>query len=41
MSSYWAFLQARNVISDLVLGRPTARANKKLSAIASRFNRDF
>ncbi len=33
--------QARNVISDLVMGRPTAKANKKLSAISARFNRDF
>eukprot|EP00960_Hanusia_phi_P037264 752824-Hanusia_phi.AAC.3 len=32
---------AKNVISDLVLGRPTARANRKLSAIATRYKREL
>jgi len=34
-------LQAKNVVSDLILGRPTAKANRKLSAIASRLKHEM
>ena len=33
--------QAKVVISDLVLGRPTAKANRKLAAISGRLKREF
>ncbi|EKX38439.1 hypothetical protein GUITHDRAFT_115406 [Guillardia theta CCMP2712] len=41
MGSVDSIQHAKNVISDLVLGRPTARANKKLSAIATRYKREL
>jgi len=33
--------QAKTVISDLVLGRPTAKANRKLAAISGRLKREL
>jgi len=33
--------QAKTVISDLVLGRPTAKANRKLAAISGRLRREL
>lgn len=33
--------QATKVVSDLILGRPTAKANKKLHAIAGRLKQEF
>jgi len=33
--------QAKVVISDLVLGRPTAKANRKLAAISGRLKREL
>jgi len=41
MGSVDSIQHAKNVISDLVLGRPTARANRKLSAIATRYKREL
>jgi hypothetical protein len=36
-----ACVQAKTVISDLVLGRPAAKANRKLAAISGRLKRDL
>ncbi|KAJ1471645.1 hypothetical protein T484DRAFT_3502496 [Baffinella frigidus] len=41
MGSRDGITQARRVIGDLILGRPTAKANKKLAAISGRLRREF
>ena len=33
--------QVKTVISDLVLGRPTVKANRKLASIAGRLKREL
>jgi hypothetical protein len=41
MGSRDGITQARRVVSDLILGRPTAKANRKLAAISGRIRREL